>query len=81
MPMAHVLKAWLHLLGTEPAGRAVADESNRAAAALPADERERAHLATSQALAAGRLQEASMRRKLAVSFMPASLPVGRSGVQ
>ena len=61
MPMAHVLKAWLHLLGTEPAGRAVADECNRAAAALPADERERAHLAASQALAAGRLQEASMR--------------------
>ena len=61
MPMAHVLKAWLHLLGTEPAGRAVADECNRAAAALPADERERAHLAAAQALAAGRLQEASMR--------------------
>ena len=61
MPMAHVLKAWLHLLGTEPAGRAVADECNRAAAALPADERERAHLAASQAFAAGRLQEASMR--------------------
>ena len=61
MPMAHVLKAWLHLLGTEPAGRAVAEDCNRAAAALPADERERAHVAASQALTAGRWQEAAMR--------------------
>lgn len=61
MTMAHVLKAWLHLLGTEPAGVAVARDSLEAAARLEADERERAHIASAQALAQGRWQEAGLR--------------------
>lgn len=44
MTMAHALKAWLHLLGTEPAGLAVASQCLQAASALPANERERGHL-------------------------------------
>ena len=61
MPMAHALKAWLHVLGTEPAGAAVAraccDEGDR----LAADERERAHLAAARALAEGRWADAGQR--------------------
>jgi hypothetical protein len=44
MTLAHALKAWLHLLGTEPAGLPVARECLRAASRLPADQRERGHL-------------------------------------
>ena len=44
MTMAHALKAWLHLLGTEPAGLAVARQSLEAAGRLPANDRERGHL-------------------------------------
>lgn len=61
MPMAHALKAWLNLLGTEPAGNAVALACCDAAEPLPADERERAHLAAARALALGRWQEAGLR--------------------
>lgn len=43
--MAHVLRAQLHLLGTEAAGLQAARDSLDKAAALPADERERTHLA------------------------------------
>lgn len=43
--MAHVLKAWLHLLGTEPEALAVARDCHTAAVALPATTRERGHLA------------------------------------
>lgn len=50
MTMAHVLNAWLNLLGTEPAGNAVALASCDAAEALDADERERAHIAAARAL-------------------------------
>lgn len=42
--MAHVLRAYLHLLGTEPETIAIARQSHRAAAALPADQRERGHV-------------------------------------
>lgn len=42
--MAHLLRAYLHLFGTEPEAIAIARESYRAAAALPADRRERGHL-------------------------------------
>jgi tetratricopeptide (TPR) repeat protein len=44
MPMAHALKAWLHLLGTEPSGIPVARECLRSARNLKATERERRHL-------------------------------------
>jgi tetratricopeptide (TPR) repeat protein len=42
--MAHILKAYLHLLGTEPAGITVARECLDAAQRLPANARERGHL-------------------------------------
>jgi hypothetical protein len=60
MPMAQALKAWLHLLGTEPAGNAVALAACDAGDALPADERERAHLGAARALAGGRWREAGL---------------------
>ncbi len=61
MTMAHVLKAWLHLLGTEPEALAVARASCAEAAKLPADERERRHVEAASALAAGRWHEAALR--------------------
>jgi hypothetical protein len=61
MTMAHVLKAWLHLLGTEPAAVAVAVGCLDAADALDADERERAHIAAARALSHGRWHEAGLR--------------------
>jgi hypothetical protein len=45
MTMAHVLKAWLHLLGTEPAALPVARQCLQHSRALPVNERERGHLA------------------------------------
>ena len=54
--MGHCLKAYLHLLGTEPAGLAVARDAHAAGAALPATDRERRHL---QAI--GELLEARWR--------------------
>ena len=61
MAMAHALKAWLHLLGTEPSGKAVALACCEAAATLEADERERAHIDAARALALGRWREAGLR--------------------
>ena len=61
MTMAHVLNAWLHLLGTDPGGDVVARASCDAAAALDADDRERAHIEAARALAAGRWREAGLR--------------------
>jgi len=52
MAMGHLFNAWLHLLGTEPAGLAVARDAHRQAMALPQNERERAH-----ATAVGQLVE------------------------
>lgn len=61
MTMAHVLRAWLHLLGTEPEGIAVARAQCAAAAALPADDREQRHVAAVTRLAHGRWREAGQR--------------------
>ncbi len=61
MTMAHVLKAWLNLLGTEPSGNAVALSCCEAAAKLEADDRERAHIDAARALALGRWREAGLR--------------------
>jgi hypothetical protein len=58
MTMAHVVHAYLHLLGTEPDGRAVARESHAAAKALPADARERAHVEAVGLLVDGRWRAA-----------------------
>jgi len=44
MTIAHALKAWLHLLGTEPAALPVARQCLTAAENLPVNERERGHL-------------------------------------
>lgn len=60
MPMAHALKAWLHLLGTEPAGNAVALAACDAGDALAADTRERAHLSAARALALGHWHQAGL---------------------
>ena len=54
MTMAHVLKAWLHLLGTEPAAIPVARDCVTAARALPATARERQHVHAAGLVAEGR---------------------------
>lgn len=57
MAMAHAFKAWLHLLGTEPSGVAVARAACDAAAALPANDRERMHLQAARLVAHGHWYE------------------------
>ncbi|WP_157268324.1 tetratricopeptide repeat protein [Azohydromonas aeria] len=59
MPMAHAFKAWLFLLGTEPEGLPVARAAVAAGTALPANDRERAHLHAAGLLAQGRWFEAA----------------------
>src|SRR5690606_28029896 len=59
MTMAHALRAWLHLLGTEPDGLAVARQCLRAAASLPANARERGHLQAIGLLADGHWRAAA----------------------
>jgi hypothetical protein len=54
MTMAHVLAAYLNLLGTEPAGWPAAREIHARAAALPATEREAMHVQAVGHLARGR---------------------------
>src|SRR5688500_13028102 len=44
MVMAHALRAWLHLLGTEPGGLVVARESHGYMLELPATDREAGHV-------------------------------------
>lgn len=58
MVMAHVLKAYLHLLGTEPAALPVARQCHEAATALAATERERGHLEAVRLLEEGRWRAA-----------------------
>lgn len=53
MTMAHVLDAYLNMLGTEPMGIALARDAHSRAAALPATEREAMHVATAGYLANG----------------------------
>lgn len=56
--MGHILKGWLHLLGTEPAGLPVAREAYAAAQALHAHDRERRHLRAIGELIEGRWRAA-----------------------
>ena len=56
--MAHALKAYLHLLGTEPNALPVARECYDVASRLPADARERGHLQAIRQLVQGRWREA-----------------------
>jgi hypothetical protein len=58
MAMGHLLHAYLHLLGTEPAGIDVARESHRRALALPMTEREQGHLRAVGHLVRGRWADA-----------------------
>ncbi len=60
MPMAHVLKAWLFLLGTEPAGIEVAKACADAVAECTATEREQRHLEAVRRLTAGRWRAAAL---------------------
>jgi tetratricopeptide (TPR) repeat protein len=59
MPMAHALKAWLYLLGTEPEGLPVARAAVEAGSALQGNERERAHLHAAGLLTQGRWLDAA----------------------
>lgn len=69
MTMAHLLKAYLHLLGTEPAGVAVARASCEAAAQLDLNDRERRHLRAASLLAHGLWHEAGrMLEDLSVQY-------------
>ena len=58
MAMAHVLKGYLHLLGTEPAAVSVARQCHELAAGLAATERERGHVEAVRLLAEGRWRAA-----------------------
>src|SRR6187200_2765404 len=57
--MAHALRAWLHLLGTEPAAIAVARASRDAAWKLPATDQEQGHLNAINHLIEGRWHQAA----------------------
>lgn len=52
--MGHAMKAWLHLLGTEPNALQVACDSLKATEGLPATAREKAHLKAAGLLADGK---------------------------
>ncbi|MBM3342588.1 MAG: tetratricopeptide repeat protein [Betaproteobacteria bacterium] len=58
MVMGHVLHAYLHLLGTEPAAIAVAKASCERAAKLPGTDREQRHLEAVRFLCEGRWRDA-----------------------
>ena len=58
MVMAHILKAWLHLMGTEPSGLPVARACHQAATVLSANERERGHLQAIRLLTEGLWRDA-----------------------
>ncbi len=57
--MAHALRAWLHLIGTEPAGVQIARATLAAAQKLPATDREQGHLTAIGHLVEGRWSAAS----------------------
>jgi len=57
--MAHALRAWLHLLGTEPAGVSVARAALAMTGGLPATAQEKGHLAAIAHLLDGRWHAAS----------------------
>ncbi len=57
MPMAYVLRGWLHLLGTQPEALAVARDCARQAGRFAATARERGHAAALGAAAEGHWRE------------------------
>src|SRR6185295_5972508 len=58
--MGHVLKAYLHLTGTEPAALPVARKAHEIAQRLPANDRERRHLEAIRLLVEGRWRAAGL---------------------
>jgi tetratricopeptide (TPR) repeat protein len=58
MTMAHVLLAYLNLLGTEPAALPAARQACEDAAKLPATDRERRHIHAARLIAEGRWRDA-----------------------
>jgi hypothetical protein len=58
MSMAHTLRAWLHLLGTEAPALPTAREAAEAAARHAGNDRERAHAQAAALVAAGRWRDA-----------------------
>lgn len=58
--MGHVLKAYLYLMGTEPAGLPISREALQNAQELPANNRERRHLEAIRHLNEGRWRAAGM---------------------
>lgn len=73
MIMAWVLKAYLHLLGTEPSGLAVARACCQAAAGLPASDRERRHLEAASLLTQGQWHAAGRALEDLSIFYPLDL--------
>ncbi|PKO89767.1 MAG: peptidylprolyl isomerase [Betaproteobacteria bacterium HGW-Betaproteobacteria-12] len=72
--MAHVLKAYLHLLGTEPAGLAVARECLDAVQQLPSNPRERGHIEAVSQMLDGQWQRAGrLLEDLSIDFPRDSL--------
>ena len=72
--MAHVLKAYLHLLGTEPAGLAVAGKCLDAVQRLPSNPRERGHIAAVSQMLDGQWHRAGrLLEDLSIEFPRDSL--------
>src|SRR5687768_3199068 len=59
MSIAHTLRAWLYLLGTEAAALAIAREAAEAAARHARTDRERMHARSAELVAAGRWRDAA----------------------
>ncbi|HEX6736489.1 MAG TPA: tetratricopeptide repeat protein [Azonexus sp.] len=67
--MAHVLRAYLHLLGTEPAGLIVAQECLDAVRRLPGNHRERGHIEAIAQMIDGQWRRAGhLLEDLAIEF-------------
>lgn len=77
--MAHALKAWLHLLGTEPAGIPVARAALKAARAVPASAQEQGHLAAIEHLVHGRWRAAAQTMEDVAIDHPRDLLALQSG--
>ena len=79
MVMAHALKAWAYLLGTEPAGVNAARRVLLAAKAFEASDVERGHLAAIDALVRGRWREAGRRLEGLTAAHPLDLLALQAG--
>ena len=67
--MGYILKAYLHLLGTEPAGPPVAQSAHKAAQRFPSNDREQLHLEAIRLLTEGRWRAAgAMLENLSIEY-------------